>query len=262
MSNYWTKRLARAQDKLTQKNIKQTEKQLAKYYTTTMAGVIQGFEDTYNKLLATMEAGKAPTPADLYKLDKYWQLQGQLRHELEKLGNRQAVLLSKNFELNFFDIYYSIAIPGSRAFTELDTATAKQMINSIWVADGKSWSQRIWGNTEKLQAALNAHLIECVAAGKPPAKLKKLLQEDFNVSFNRADSLVRTEMAHIQTQAAQQRYKDYGIKQVEVFVDEDEKTCPICAAEEGKKYNVNDRMPVPFHPRCRCCMVPVVDIED
>jgi len=82
------------------------------------------------------------------------------------------------------------------------------------------------------------------------------------VSFNRADALVRTEMAHIQTQAAQQRYKDYGIKQVEVFVDEDEKTCEVCAAEEGKRYNINDVMPVPFHPRCRCCMVPVIDIDD
>ena len=262
MNNYWAKRIARSQDQLTQRNIKETEKQLAKYYATTMAGVLQAFEDTYNKLLATMEAGKAPTPADLYKLDKYWQLQGQLRQELEKLGNRQAVLLSKNFERNFNEVYHSMAMPSSKAFTELDTTTAKQMINSVWVADGKSWSQRIWGNTDKLQAELNEHLIECVAAGKPATKLKKVLQEDFNVSFNRADALVRTEMAHIQTQAAQKRYKDYGIKQVEVFVDEDEKTCPVCAAAEGKRYNINDVMPVPFHPRCRCCMVPVIDIDD
>ena len=132
------------------------------------------------------------------------------------------------------------------------------MINAIWCADGKTWSSRIWGNTEKLQQALNDSLIECVATGKKPSQLKKILQEQFNVSYNRADSLVRTEMAHIQVQASATRYKDYGIEQVEVFVDEDEKTCPICAKHEGERYFITQKMPVPFHPRCRCAVIPVV----
>lgn len=258
-NNYWAKRVARAQDKLSDKNIKQVEKQLAKYYADTMEGVIKEFEATYEKLQNTMEAGRAPTPADLYKLDKYWKLQGQMRLKLEKLGNRQAVLMSKAFETNYFEVYYSFALQGKQTFSTLDEAAVHQMINSIWCADGKNWSSRIWGNTERLQQALNDKLIECVAAGKKTTELKKLLQEQFGVSYNRADALVRTEMAHIQTQAAQQRYKDYGIKQVEVFVDEDERTCPICAKHEGERYNVNDKMPVPFHTRCRCCMVPVIE---
>lgn len=259
MSNYWAKRIARAQDKLTSKNIKQVEKQMSKYYADTMEDVIKEFEATYDKLNATVEAGRAPTPADLYKLDKYWKLQGQMRHRLEKLGNRQAVLMSKAFETNYFEVYYSFALQGSNAYASLDDTIVRQMINSIWCADGKTWSSRIWHNTELLQQALNEKLIECVVSGKKTTELKNLLQEQFGVSYNRADALVRTEMAHIQTQAAQQRYKDYGIKQVEVFVDEDERTCPICAKEEGKRYNINDKMPVPFHPRCRCCMVPVIE---
>ena len=122
------------------------------------------------------------------------------------------------------------------------------MINQIWCADGKSWSQRIWDNTDKLQQALNDSLIDCIVTGKKTTELKKNLMKQFNVSFSRADSLVRTEMAHIQTQAAQQRYKDYGIQEVEVWVDEDERTCPICAKHEGERYPINARMPVPFHP--------------
>lgn len=259
MSNYWDKRIANAQDKLTQKNIKQVEKQLVKYYASTMENVIKEFEATHNKLQNTVAAGRAPTPADLYKLDRYWKLQGQMRLALEKLGNRQATLMSKAFEENYFEVYYSIALQGSAAYSTLDEAAVRQMLNSVWCADGLNWSARIWNNTERLQQALNDKLIECVAAGKKPTELKKLLQEQFGVSYTRADALVRTEMAHIQTQAAQQRYKDYGIKEVEVFVDEDERTCPICASYEGKRYKVTDRMPVPFHPRCRCCMVPVIE---
>ena len=258
MANYWDKRIAKAQDTLTQKNIKDVEKQLIKYYKTTMEGVINDFEATYNKLQLKVEAGKEPTPADLYKLDKYWKLQGQLTRELEKLGYKQAALMSKRFEANYFEVYYSIALPGKQAYTTLDVDGVRQMIKSVWCADGKNWSARIWNNTARLQEALNTSLIECVASGKTTSQLKQLLQEQFNVSFNRADALVRTEMAHIQTQAAQQRYKDYGIEEVEVFVDEDERTCPVCAAEEGKRYKINERMPVPFHTRCRCCMVPVI----
>ena len=133
------------------------------------------------------------------------------------------------------------------------------MINSIWCADGKSWSQRVWDNTELLADALNEEMIHCVAAGKKTTELKHLLQERFNVSYHNADMLVRTEMAHIQTHAAQKRYQDYGIQEVEVFVDEDEKTCPVCAKHEGERYLINAQMPIPFHPRCRCCVIPVIE---
>ena len=108
--DYWAERTANAQAKLTNKNIKQIEKQLRKYYGSSMKKVISDFEGTYNKLLARQEDGKQITPADLYKLDKYWTMQGQLKNELQKLGDRQVSALSKIFELQFFDIYYSIFI--------------------------------------------------------------------------------------------------------------------------------------------------------
>ncbi len=257
--NYWAERMARAQDAKTAKSIKATEKQLKQYYGQSMERVIGQFEKTYNRLFSSIAEGRQVTPADLYKLDTYWQMQGQLRQELKKLGDKQISLLSKQFELNFFEVYYSIAVPGSEAFSTISAEAAHQMINQIWCTDGKSWSQRIWTNTDKLQDALNAGLIDCVVTGKKTTELKTILQEQFNVSYHRADSVVRTELAHIQTQAAQQRYRDYGIQEVEVFVDEDERTCPICAGMEGKRYPINAQMPVPMHPRCRCCMVPVVE---
>lgn len=258
-SKYWASRLARTQTRLTNKSIRATEKQMRQYYTNTMETVIDGFESTYNKLIATVAAGHEPTPADLYKLDKYWQLQAQVRRELEKMGNKQIVALSKQFEMNWFDIYYSIQVDGKTAYNTLDINAVKTMLNTVWCADGKTWSERIWTNTSLLQQTLNENLIDCVVAGKKPAQLKELLQNSFGVSYSRADALVRTELAHIQTTAAQQRYKDYGIQQVEVFVDEDERTCPICGKHEGDRHSVNDVMPVPFHPRCRCCMIPVIE---
>lgn len=260
MSNtYWADRVAQAQTKLTNKSIKQLEKQLKKYYGTTMKHTIADFEATYNKLLATVEEGREPTPADLYKLDKYWQAQAQLRLELQKLGDRQITALSKAFEENFFEIYYSIGIPGAEAFNTISNEMVQQLINHIWVADGKSWSQRIWENNELLAATLNEELVNCVVAGKKTTDLKNILQERFNVGYGRADALVRTELAHVQTQAAKQRYEDYGIREVEIWASEDERRCPVCKKLHQKRLPIGSNMPIPAHPRCRCCVIPVVE---
>lgn len=261
MSNsYWADRAAKAQATLTEKSIEATEKQLAKYYQHSMKKIIGQFEEVYNKVISTMVEGKAPTPADLYKLDKYWVLQNQLKEELQKLGDKQAALLSNKFTTQWQQIYDALAIPDATGhFNKADLQVAQQMINQIWCADGKSWSSRIWENTDKLQQALNDNLIECVVNGRKTTELKNILQEQFNVCYSRADSLVRTEMAHIQTQAAQQRYEDSGIKEVEVWADKDERRCEVCGKLHKKKYPVNAVMPIPAHPRCRCCVIPVVE---
>lgn len=258
-SNYWADRMAASQSKLTNKNIKQVEKQLKKYYGSAMERVIKDFETTYNKLLLTIEDGKEPTPADLYKLDTYWQMQGQLRQELNKLGDKQISAMSKIFEIHFFDIYYSIAIPGLEAFTTISKEAAAQLIAAIWVADGKNFSQRIWDNTNRLVDTLNEGLLHCVITGKKTSELKKVLQNDFNVSYSRADAVVRTEMSHIQNTAAQKRYEDYGIKEFMVWADEDERRCEVCGALHEKKYLIGSETPIPAHPRCRCSIVPVVE---
>ena len=258
-NKYWAERIARAQTAISNKNIKQTQKQLEKYYASTMKKVISDFEATYDKLLATIGEGKQPTPADLYKLDKYWQAQAQLRQELEKLGNKSIVALSKSFETNFFEIYYSFSLEGKQAFNTIDKAAANQMINQVWVADGLTYSQRVWKNTDRLLDTLNEQLIACVVSGKKTSELKKALQERFNVSYNRANTLVRTEIVHIQTEAARQRYEDYGIQYVEVLVDEDEHTCEKCKALIGKRFPVSAMSPLPVHPNERCCLIPVID---
>jgi SPP1 gp7 family putative phage head morphogenesis protein len=257
--DYWAERQAQAQAAITDKNIEEVEKQLTKYYGNSMVNVIGQFEKTYNKLLLTIEEGRAPTPADLYKLDTYWQLQAQLAKELDKLGNKQAQLLSKKFMQEWEHIYKAIAIKDDLFFGEIDRQAAQQMINSIWCADGQTWSNRVWNNTSRLREALNENLIYCVTTGKKTTELKQLLQEQFGVSYNRANTLVRTEMAHIQTEAARARYKDAGITEVEVLADKDERRCDVCGKLHQKRYPINGVMPIPAHPKCRCSIIPVVE---
>lgn len=258
MASYWQSRMAKAQDVISQKNRKQVERVLRKYYRTAAEGIINDFEATLNKLIVTMEDGRQPTPADLYKLDKYWELQSQVDKQLKTLNDRTHRRLLRVFKQNYFDIYDSISWKGLQTYSTIDDKAVMQVVNQIWCADGKSWAQRIWDNTNNLKRALNDELINCVASGRPSSYLKKTLMERFNVSFGRADALVRTELAHIQTQAATQRYKDYGIQMVEILADKDERRCKHCGELHGKRYPINAAIPLPAHPKCRCCVIPVV----
>lgn len=255
---YWEDRQARTQAALTKKNIEQVERQLGKYYFETQRKVIGQFQSTYNKILSSKAEGREPTPADLYKLDTYWKMQAQLAEELVKMGNAQALVLNHAFILEYKQIYEATALKDNLFFGEIDTDAAQAMINHIWCADGLNWSERIWKNTNELKWALNDELLQCLVAGRNPDYLKERLMAQFGASYNRADALVRTEMAHIQTQAAQQRYIDAGVEYVQVWADKDERQCDICGELHQKMYKVGEKLPIPAHPRCRCCIVPVV----
>lgn len=275
--NYWQERIRKAQEELMDRTINQVDTQLKKYYFNVAKKCIDDFEATYNKLLADLAEGREPTPADLYKMDKYWQLQVQVRDELQKLGDRKIKLLSKAFEENWFDTYYAIVIPNidldnTRLYNTIDKSMVQQMINQIWCADGKTWSQRIWADTDRLAADLNDELIHIVSTGKSSKdlinKLRANCQERFDMSYRRAATLVRTEVAHIQTEAAKKRYEDYGVQEVEVIPSHDyvnkrtgrkTETCEKCKALEGKRFPVGSVMPLPVHPNERCCLVPVIE---
>jgi SPP1 gp7 family putative phage head morphogenesis protein len=264
-SNGWEDRLADAKNRRANKSVNEINKQLTKYYKTAVNRVIKDFEATYDKLLATVENGKEPTPADLYKLNKYWEMQGQLKNELQKLGDKEIELLSKQFTDTFKADYEAITlganITPNEQYNKISTEAAKEMINSVWVADGKSWSERIWDNTSKLAETLNEELIHCVVTGKKTSQLKSLLQERFNASYAEADRLARTEIAHIQTEAAKKRYEDYGLQYVEIWADKDERRCEVCGKLHKKRYPIGATVPIPAHPNCRCSIIPVVEDE-
>ena len=273
MADYWKKRMLDAQKKWTDKDIDVINKQLLHYFRVASSSIIKEFEAVYDKVLAQAEEGKPITPADLYKLDRYYQMNAQLEKVLQNLGDKTSELLEKKFEQEYKHIYSDLATDedgktikasiSDKAFSTVDKEVAKQVANQIWCADGKNWSQRIWKNLNNLQQTLNDGLIECVVTGKKTSELKKRLMERFNVTYNQAENLVRTEMAHIETQAALDRYKASGTQKVRIIVDPDERTCDVCAKWDDKIVDISEahtgKNCPPFHPRCRCAIAAVVE---
>lgn len=269
--DYWAERQERALNRITNKTEKEINTQLDKYYLSLMRQVIKDFEDTYNKLIATIGSGNPVTVADLFRLDRYWQLQSKLKVLCEELGNEEVELLSKKFEEQWEAVYQEAALPSDEAFIIPSESNAKQMINSVWCADGKTWSQRVWSNTTQLMETLNEQLVHVVATGRSTKDLRIALQNRFNVSRNQANMLIRTEVNHIQTASAAKRYEDAGLKQYMVLGREEgkcqgKKSHGIdCHDMDGKVFDYTDmrvgRNAPPFHPNCRCRIKPVFDDE-
>lgn len=257
--SYWKDRETAARQALLTKTQKEIDKKLKKYYIQLSKQLISDYEALYDKVLLKKANGEQVSPATLYQLDKYWEMQAQTRKYLNKLGAFQQSLFSKVFQVFYQQSYNSINIKGLEAFSTLDKDAIQQVINSIWTADNKSWSERIWTNTAQLQQTLEEGLIECVATGKKTTQLKEILQQRFNVSYSRANTLATTELAHVQTKAAQHRYKDYGITEYEFYADKDERRCEICGKLHKKRFPIDSTPKVPQHPNCRCVILPVVD---
>ena len=272
MADYWKNRLFEAQKKWTDKDIDVINKMLRHYYKIARENIVEDFEAVYDKVLAQAEEGKPITPADLYKLDKYYKMQAQLQDTLQKLGDRTCEVLAKKFGQEYKHIYSELATDeegkaikastSDKKFSTIDEQGAKHIASQVWAADGKSWSERVWKNIGDLQRTLNEGLVDCVITGKKTTELKKKLMERFDVSYSRAETLVRTEMAHVETQAALDRYKSSGVEKVRIVVDPDEKTCKECSKWDDKIINIFEAQTgtniPPFHPNCRCAIAPVV----
>ena len=272
MADYWKNRLFEAQKKWTDKDIDVINKMLRHYYKIARENIVEDFEAVYDKVLAQAEEGKPITPADLYKLDKYYKMQAQLQDTLQKLGDRTCEVLAKKFGQEYKHIYSELATDeegktikastSDKKFSTIDEQGAKHIASQVWAADGKSWSERVWKNIGDLQRTLNEGLVDCVITGKKTTELKKKLMERFDVSYSRAETLVRTEMAHVETQAALDRYKSSGVEKVRIVVDPDEKTCKECSKWDDKTINIFEAQTgkniPPFHPNCRCAIAPVV----
>ena len=91
--SYWGDRCANSQKNLLSKSTKQIQRKLEKSYVSSTKKILGQFIKTYDKVISGIDEGIKPTPADLYKLDTYWKMQGELQKELHKLGNKQLDVL-------------------------------------------------------------------------------------------------------------------------------------------------------------------------
>ena len=96
--------------------------------------------------------------------------------------------------------------------------------------------------------------------GKSIQKLSKDLSERAKIGYNKAETLVRTELNHAFNRAALDSMQSAGLDHYRFVATLDHRTCPRCGGVDGMVFEVTESMPgenyPPMHPRCRCTVVP------
>ena len=112
---------------------------------------------------------------------------------------------------------------------------------------------------DELQQDIENGLLDIITRGTNPDELTQTLMRDFGKSYHQAQTLVRTELNHVYTQAAAERYADAGCEFYEVIAQQSEDEC---LEYDGQVYRldmmVEGENAPPFHPNCKCTIVPVI----
>ena len=140
--NYWQKRELEQRDLIFNQTLAEYEAELKKQYQQSLKAVSRDIEKLYDELFASSADGTL-LASDLYKYNRYFSLMKSLNKQLKALGGEEIVITKQKL-LDMYAITSS-AVGKSIGFSgEFNQKTAKEVINSIWCADGKRLSDRIW----------------------------------------------------------------------------------------------------------------------
>jgi SPP1 gp7 family putative phage head morphogenesis protein len=107
---------------------------------------------------------------------------------------------------------------------------------------------------------------ECVKTGGSLDDLTRTIEPIF-LDRSRAESISQTESTRLFYTGSEKRWTDAGVKKAKIRTTQDSHVCNICRPLNGVVANLETGWKVagggyskpPFHVRCRCWAVPVLD---
>jgi len=119
-------------------------------------------------------------------------------------------------------------------------------------------SDRIWRNNNAMSDRINNDIGRMIYQQANPEDIKRLIMKDYNVSYNAADRLFRTESSTFFNTAAIDSYKAAGLTEFE-FLAESDACEEYCQPNDGKIFSIESLSSAPpLHPNCRCVVLPVI----
>ena len=205
----------------------------------------------------------------LHRIDRLQALKMQIDNQIEALAAYKEQGLNKtlgeifeeNYYRNIFDVQQMMG--EGTAFAILDGRRIMQAISKPWRYDGKTFSDSIWDNKEKLKYSLERTLTQGIIRGSAPRKIAEAIAKETGRELYAAKRLVLTESAKMAEKASEEGYRELGVKEIEIVVALDERTCEVCGEMDGKHFPLDkaEGLTPPFHPNCRCTTVPYFNDE-
>lgn len=260
MNNYWEDRaLAMKADALAKADeaSKKLSKEYAKAANNTLKEYAQLVKPWRNEDGSYDVGGiKRAIKQDPNFRLKYQRLSSHLDDYLTKIAKDEQNIINSLL----IDIYRTTDLQLiNKNWNLLNEKAVEIAVKTPWTSDGINFSSRIWQNTNQLKAEMQNIMLDSVLRGQNPRKTARKLIKKYGVGANQAERLVRTETMAIYTQAAYEGYQELGIEQYEILGDPDDHMCePGGTRHYMYEFDEGHTAP-PFHPNCKCCIIPVVD---
>lgn len=135
-----------------------------------------------------------------------------------------------------------------------DTYITSHYLKIPWCQDGKTYSDRLWGNVANFQSKLSFVLEQGITKGKGMDWMMEAWKKLTGTAGYEVARLLKTETMAMWALATKEAYLDMGIEYVEIINPEPcDEVCsdyvgeiiPLAEAELG------DELP-PYHPNCVC----------
>lgn len=293
--SYWARRSVEREEEWNKKSRDTIEKELASHYERSAQRIQANIERLYSKfsvdngvsitearklingteyrtwkkdieeyIAEYNETGNPKTLLELNtlamrsRISRLDKLYGDTLIELDKLGSKadKAItgFLKDAYKDNRLHSAYELAKRGQGPLNVVvNEKHVEQVLRAPW--SGKNYSERIWGNSDKLARTLQDTVFNSVHRGVPVEKLAKEVQERMNVGKNDAVRLVRTELNYVHNQATLHSLKSANMEYFQFIATLDKRTSSVCREHDNHVYTIDEaevgtNVP-PLHPRCR-----------
>lgn len=198
-------------------------------------------------------------------------LELQCRQQAEVAFGNLNDEVSKHIKDVYKESYYRTAYEIQKGvgvgsnFAALNDRLIEKVVNKPWLADGKNFSDRIWGNKTQLINQLHTSLSQMCITGAGPDKAISQIASKMNVGKVNAGRLVMTESAYFSSTAQKECFKELDVDRYEIVATLDGHTSDICQEMDGKVFKMSEYeegvTAPPFHVNCRSCTAPYFDDE-
>jgi SPP1 gp7 family putative phage head morphogenesis protein len=212
-------------------------------------------------LIALAEIERLTTAARVTRLKA---LSDELAARSIELTSKVDGVIAEHLSESLTESYLQAAYntqAGIGAFTtiqSLNEDAIKQVITYPW--SGDDYSARIWVNREKMVRDMTAILKQGLIQGTSIQAMSKQLNEKTNAGARNTERIIRTEANFVLNEGTARGYEANELEKYRVLATLDSKTSSVCQAQDGKVYEVTNRVVgknyPPFHPNCRTTVIP------
>lgn len=237
----------------------QQYKRSSKKITSIAAGLLAGYIDDDGNL----NMSNAQIAVEMRDFEK------EIEEEINKIGGLEVAIVSGILGKAYSQSYYKTAFQLDRGliddagiaigvnFNILRPEFLESVINRKW--EGSDFSSRIWKSKENLITTLKSEMYDSMRRGTDSKVIAKRLQRRFDVSWNEAFRLIRTETARVRSEGQEKIYQENDAVQQVIWISTiDGVTDPEDAELDGTIWNKFENHPIPpNHVNCRCTIAPV-----